>query len=505
MGGGDLNLKKSWHPSTMKNMEKVRKAEQQNNQENRRIAELKRQIEMEKDREDMTKYAMEQGVIEKKDEKKLDWMYKGPNQMVNREEYLLGRPVDKAFEQMQQAEKEAELIKVPKNHVEYECIPPSLRFFSGNEQVDLVRKMQEDPLYTIKKKEMENRSQLLKNPVKLKQLKQMLEEQSSKSKRVKKSKKEKKKSKRKDSSEDEVELDKLLAIKYKQLKNDISEKDLLKSMKKIKYKRKKKSKKRSHDSESESDTSSDDASVKKRRHKRQKKRRKSTSDSDSDSDSTESINSENLTQRERKDKKEYDKRKCSRDDIKMDNDDKRIRKRASSKHRDSKYEKSRKYEEEYNKNCKRRYEQSDTRAQRDSSKDKYKNERKYSAEKRNDATISNNERSKSTSDINHTKEDRKETRYRPKAKLSLTEEEKEQRRQEMMANAAWRDKEREKNVKMYREEEKKEMQNNSYNKDFIRKQLVVATEMGTVASRIKANINNIQRSGRAMDMNFAKR
>lgn len=38
-----------------------------------------------------------------------------------------------------------------------------------------------------------------------------------------------------------------------------------------------------------------------------------------------------------------------------------------------------------------------------------------------------------------------------------------------------------------------------------RKQLVVATEMGTVASRIKANINNIQRSGRAMDMNFAKR
>lgn len=103
----------------MKNMEKVRKAEQQNYQENKRIAELKRQIEMEKDQEDMTKYAMEQGVIAKKDEKKLDWMYKGPNQMVNREDYLLGRPVDKAFEQMQQAEKETELIKAPKNHVEY--------------------------------------------------------------------------------------------------------------------------------------------------------------------------------------------------------------------------------------------------------------------------------------------------------------------------------------------------------------------------------------------------
>lgn len=65
------------------------------------------------------------------------------------------------------------------------------------------------------------------------------------------------------------------------------------------------------------------------------------------------------------------------------------------------------------------------------------------------------------------KDDRKETRYKPKPKRSLTEEEKEQRRQEMMANAAWCYKEREKNMKMYREEEKREIQNNSY-KDFIR-------------------------------------
>jgi len=112
------NLKKSWHPSTMKNMEKVRKAEQQNDQETRRIAELKKEIEMEKDLEDIKKYAVKQGVIEKKDDNKLDWMYKGPNQIVNREEYLLGRLVDKAFEQMQQTEKDTE-NRMPKNHVEY--------------------------------------------------------------------------------------------------------------------------------------------------------------------------------------------------------------------------------------------------------------------------------------------------------------------------------------------------------------------------------------------------
>lgn len=73
---------------------------------------------MEKNREDTTKYIMEQGGIEKK-EKKLDWMYKGPKEMINREDYLLGKPVDKAFEEMAQVEKETELNRAPKNHVEY--------------------------------------------------------------------------------------------------------------------------------------------------------------------------------------------------------------------------------------------------------------------------------------------------------------------------------------------------------------------------------------------------
>ncbi|XP_018304305.1 pre-mRNA-splicing factor CWC25 homolog isoform X2 [Mycetomoellerius zeteki] len=494
MGGGDLNLKKSWHPSTMKNIEKVRKAEQQNDQENKRIAELKREIEMEKDLEDIKKYAVEQGVIEKKDDKKLDWMYKGPNQTINREEYLLGRPVDKAFEQMQQAEKDSEMNRMPKNHVEYECIPPSLRFFSGNEQVDLARKIQEDPLYSIKKKEMETRNQLLKNPVKLKQLKELLEQQSSKNK----SEKKKKKLKQSDSSEDEAKLDILLATKYKQLKDNISEKDLLKSMKKIKHKRTKKSKKH-RNSDSETDSSNDDTSVKKRRHKR-RKQKKNRSDSDDSTDS----NSKNITKRETENKTEYD-RKYSRNDTKLDDIKKQDRKRKLSEDRNLKYKRSQKYGEEDNKNNKRqRYDNK----QRDDSRNKYNDKRRYSVEK--ETTISNSGKTsavKSTSNTDHIKfKDRKEEKYRPKTRPSLTEEEKEQRRKEMMANAVWRDKEREKNVKMYREQEKKEDQNiTSNNKDFIRKQLVVATEVGTVASRIKANINNIQRSGRAMDTNFAKR
>lgn len=44
----------------------------------------------------------------------------------------------------------------------------------GTHQVDLARKLQEDPLFDIKKKEIECRSQILNNPVKLKKLKQFV-------------------------------------------------------------------------------------------------------------------------------------------------------------------------------------------------------------------------------------------------------------------------------------------------------------------------------------------
>lgn len=103
----------------MKNIEKVWKAQQQDSQEKKKIAELKRDIEMERDKEGLTRYAMEQGIIEKKDDKKLDWMYKGPQQSINREDYLTGKKIDKTFEQFVQAEKNTERNRLPSNHVEH--------------------------------------------------------------------------------------------------------------------------------------------------------------------------------------------------------------------------------------------------------------------------------------------------------------------------------------------------------------------------------------------------
>ncbi|KFM60737.1 Pre-mRNA-splicing factor CWC25-like protein, partial [Stegodyphus mimosarum] len=63
---------------------------------------------------------------------------------------------------------------------------------SGTATVDLANKIREDPLFNIMKKEKEQRKNLLTNPVKMKQLQELL-----KASLVKKSKKSKKEKKRK--------------------------------------------------------------------------------------------------------------------------------------------------------------------------------------------------------------------------------------------------------------------------------------------------------------------
>uniref|UniRef100_A0AAG5DDX6 CBF1-interacting co-repressor CIR N-terminal domain-containing protein n=1 Tax=Anopheles atroparvus TaxID=41427 RepID=A0AAG5DDX6_ANOAO len=250
MGGGDLNTKKSWHPNTMKNQERVWKAEQQEAAEKRRLNELRREIDEERNREELKSIAKKSGIIPNDDgeDKKLEWMYKGPSQLVNREEYLLGRTIDKTFEDLDAQEKAASStfgVAQPKNHVEHECIPFSIRQHKdmvSNDQVDLARKLMEDPLMMIKQKQIDARQKILQNPVKLKELHRLLKRDESlqdtdkkkkkkdkKSKKSKKSKKKQKKSKKGSSSsgsgsdsEGSADLDQLLAEKYKKVQSSMA-------------------------------------------------------------------------------------------------------------------------------------------------------------------------------------------------------------------------------------------------------------------------------------------
>ncbi|XP_064421367.1 pre-mRNA-splicing factor CWC25 homolog isoform X2 [Latimeria chalumnae] len=186
MGGGDLNLKKSWHPQTLKNVERVWKAEQKHEAERKKIEELQRELREERAREEIQRYAEETGAVKKRDEK-LDWMYQGPGALVNREEYLLGRPVDKYV-----MEKMEEVEAGPSS--ETGLLPGSIFTATGaNSALDMASKIREDPLFIIRKREEEKKREVLSNPVKMKKIKQLLQHNLDKREKKKKKKKEKKK------------------------------------------------------------------------------------------------------------------------------------------------------------------------------------------------------------------------------------------------------------------------------------------------------------------------
>uniref|UniRef100_A0A8C6SMY7 CWC25 spliceosome associated protein homolog n=1 Tax=Neogobius melanostomus TaxID=47308 RepID=A0A8C6SMY7_9GOBI len=188
MGGGDLNLKKSWHPQTMKNIERVWKAEQKHEAECKKIEELQKELKNERAREEMTRFAEETGAIRLKKDDRLDWMYQGPSGQVSRDEYLLGQTGPSA---------------------ETGLLPGSI--FNPNTAasgLDMAAKIREDPLFEIRKREEAKKREVLTNPVKMKKIKEMVMNNSKEGKerqkrqRQKKEKKHKRRSSSSSSDED---------------------------------------------------------------------------------------------------------------------------------------------------------------------------------------------------------------------------------------------------------------------------------------------------------------
>lgn len=60
----------------MKNQERVWKAEQAEANEKRRIDDLRREMDSERSREELTAHGQTSGVLVEKANKKMDWMYK---------------------------------------------------------------------------------------------------------------------------------------------------------------------------------------------------------------------------------------------------------------------------------------------------------------------------------------------------------------------------------------------------------------------------------------------
>ncbi|XP_058676608.1 pre-mRNA-splicing factor CWC25 homolog isoform X2 [Ammospiza caudacuta] len=130
----------------------------------------------------MQRYAEDMGTVRKREEK-LEWMYQGPGGMVNRDEYLLGRPVDKFI---------LDKVGDKDSTGDTGLLPGSIFARAGASSVlDMATKIREDPLFMIRKREEEKKREVLNNPVKMKKIKALL--QNSLDKKERKKKKEKKK------------------------------------------------------------------------------------------------------------------------------------------------------------------------------------------------------------------------------------------------------------------------------------------------------------------------
>ena len=147
MGGGDLNLKKQWHPAKLENMQKVYEAERKHKEELRRTEVLRKEIAQERELADMRRMQEAAGFVEQRSER-LDWMYTGAAAATTTtqaptqdDEYLLGK------------RKATDILDGKQ-----EPIPNSLvhKRTVVLKQKDLESKIREDPLFSIKKKQNSN-------------------------------------------------------------------------------------------------------------------------------------------------------------------------------------------------------------------------------------------------------------------------------------------------------------------------------------------------------------
>jgi len=180
MGGGDLNMKKSWHPLLLKNQERVWLEEKKALEEKKKLDQLRKEKEEERQLQELQRLQEEQ--TGKKRQEKLDWMYATPatgsSQNANElEDYLLGKKrVDKIL-----TEGENERIGAAhKNFIATQY---------ANTVRDTAAKIREDPLLAIKQQEQAAYQALMSNPLRLRE---MQERNGIKPKKEKKDKKEKK-------------------------------------------------------------------------------------------------------------------------------------------------------------------------------------------------------------------------------------------------------------------------------------------------------------------------
>ncbi|KHN99844.1 pre-mRNA-splicing factor CWC25 [Metarhizium album ARSEF 1941] len=163
MGGGDLNLKKSFHPTLRRNQQAVYEEEQKALAERKRTQQRINEIKEERAKEELQRQLEAAGG--KKREDRVDWMYQGPTdgQVGTSEEteaYLLGkRRIDNLI-------KGTEHKKLERSAGEESF----MALQNANNARDTASKIRDDPLLAIKRQEQAAYEAMMNDPIRRRQL-----------------------------------------------------------------------------------------------------------------------------------------------------------------------------------------------------------------------------------------------------------------------------------------------------------------------------------------------
>lgn len=161
--GGDLNLKKSWHPVLMSNQRRVWEEEKKALDERKRIEQMVKERQEERQIQELQE--MQEAAGGKKRLNRVDWMYSGPSdgQAGTTEEmegYLLGkRRIDGLL-------KNNEHKKLEKAATEESF----MAIQHANTLKDTAAKIRDDPMLAIKKQEQAAYEAMMNDPVKRRML-----------------------------------------------------------------------------------------------------------------------------------------------------------------------------------------------------------------------------------------------------------------------------------------------------------------------------------------------
>ena len=158
MGGGDLNLKKSWHPVLMSNQRRVWEEEKKALDERKRIDQMMKERQEERNIQEIQEIQEAAGGTKRA--QRVEWMYSGPSagQTGTTEEmegYLLGkRRIDGLI-------KGTENKKLEKASTE----DSFMALQNANTVRDTAAKIREDPMLAIKQREQAAYEALMNDPV----------------------------------------------------------------------------------------------------------------------------------------------------------------------------------------------------------------------------------------------------------------------------------------------------------------------------------------------------